>query len=75
MSTYPAVGSRAVKKALRRAGWVPRQGKGHTIFSKEGRTIPVDDDQERFSAGLLAAMRKQSGLSRSEFIEMLKGKG
>jgi len=34
--------------------------------------VVVDDDVKRFSAGLLAAMRLKSGLSRDEFIELLK---
>jgi hypothetical protein len=34
--------------------------------------IVVDDDVKRFSRGLLAAMRRQSELSREEFVALLK---
>ena len=73
MSTYPAVGSREVKRALRSDGWVERVGKGHTVFHKGARVVVVDDDVKRFSTGLLGAMRRQTGLSRQDFIRKLKG--
>lgn len=72
MPEYPAVGSREVKRAFALAGWLGRQGKGHQVFTKGSRVVVVDDDVKRFSAGLLAAMRLKSGLSRDEFIELLK---
>jgi len=69
---YPSVGSKEVKRAFELAGWLGRRGKGHTVFTKGSRVVVVDDDVKRFSSGLLAAMRRQSGLSREEFIEHLK---
>jgi hypothetical protein len=62
--------AKEVKRAFELAGWLGRRGKGHTVFTKGSRV--VDDDVKRFSSGLLAAMRRQSGLSREEFIEHLK---
>ena len=73
MSEYPAVGSREVKRALLRAGWQPRQGRGHTVFSKGRRTVVVDDDVKRFSAKLLGLMRHQVGMDRDAFISLLRG--
>lgn len=73
MTEYPAVGSREVKRALVRDGWSPRRGRGHTIFSKGGRTVVVDDDVKRFSPKLLGLMRRQVGLDRDAFIDLLRG--
>ncbi|MGH2556545.1 MAG: hypothetical protein ACRDHO_12610 [Actinomycetota bacterium] len=61
-----------MKKAFRRAGWLARSGKGHTVFTDGVHTVPVDDDVKRFSPGLLAAMRRESGLARDEFIRLLR---
>lgn len=72
MTDHPAVGSREVKRAFELAGWTGRQGKGHTVFSKGSRVVVVDDDVKRFSRGLLAAMRRQSELSREEFVVLLR---
>jgi predicted RNA binding protein YcfA (HicA-like mRNA interferase family) len=73
VTEYPAVGSRKVKRALLRAGWHPRRGRGHTVFSKGTRTVVVDDDVKRFSPKLLALMRRQAGLDRDAFIAFLRG--
>ena len=73
MVEYPSVGSREVKRAFRSAGWLSRQGKGHSVFSKGPRSVVVDDDVKRFSAKLLALMRRQAGMSREEFIRLLRG--
>jgi predicted RNA binding protein YcfA (HicA-like mRNA interferase family) len=73
VTEYPAVGSREVKRALTRAGWEARPGKGHTVFSKGRRTVVVDDDVKRFSAKLLGLMRRQTGLGRDRFIGLLRG--
>ena len=73
MSEYPAVGSREVKRALLRAGWQARQGRGHTVFTKGRMTVVVDDDVKRFSAKLLGLMRRQAGMDRDAFIALLRG--
>jgi hypothetical protein len=72
VTEYPAVGSREVKRALARAGWDPRPGRGHTVFSKERRTVVVDDDVKQFSAKLLGLMRRQIGMDRESFIALLR---
>lgn len=69
---YPAVGSRELKQALEIDGWTRRQGKGHTVFTKGSRVVVVDDDVKQFSRGLLAAMRRESGLSREAFPALLR---
>jgi len=73
VTDYPAVGSREVKQALKRAGWESRPGKGHTVFSKGRRTVVVDDDVKRFSAKLLGLMRRQIGMDRESLIALLRG--
>ncbi len=42
------------------------------MFTKGSRVVVVDDDVKRFSPGLLAAMRGESGLGRDEYIDLLK---
>ncbi len=73
MTEYPAVGSREVKRAFVKAGWLSRPGKGHTVFSKGENTIVVDDDVKRFSPKLLALMRRQAAFDRETFIALLRG--
>jgi hypothetical protein len=73
VTEYPAVGSRELKRALARAGWDARPGRGHTVFSKGRRTVVVDDDVKRFSAKLLGLMRRQIGMDRESFIALLRG--
>ncbi len=54
------------------AGW-NEWARGHTVFHKGARVVVVDDGVKRFSAGSLGAMRRQTGLSRQDFIRKLKG--
>ena len=67
--------SRGEARSLVADGWSVRPGRGHTVFSKEGRTVVVDDDIKRFSAKLLGLMRGQMGMDREAFIALLRGEG
>jgi hypothetical protein len=62
-----------VKRALLRAGWQARQGKGHTVFSMGRKTVVVDDDVKQFSGKLLGLMRRQLGMDRDAFVSLLRG--
>ena len=73
MTEFPAIGSREVKRAFLAAGWFARQGRGHTVFTKGPHTVVVDDDVKRFSAKLLALIRRQSGMDRATFLRFLRG--
>ena len=73
MAELPAVGSRELQAAFRRAGWTGRRGKGHTVFSLGGRTVTIDDDRKRIPAGTLAAIRRKAGLDGDTFVALLRG--
>jgi len=78
MTRLPALSSRQIIHALRRAGFVeaPHRGKGsHRAFCRvgpEGKTrlviVPQGKDIPR---GTLLAILDQAGLSREEFLRLL----
>ena len=78
MSKLPALSSRQIIAALRRAGFVeaPRRGKGsHRAFCRicpRGQTRLVIVPQGKdIPKGTVLAILEQAGLTRDEFLELL----
>ena len=78
MTKFPVVDSSKVIKALRKAGFedAPKRGKGSHIA-----LIKHDNDQTRLviipkrdplPKGTLLAILKQAGLTKTQFLELLK---
>ena len=77
MSRLPALSSRRIIQALRKAGFVeaPKRGKGsHLAFVRHGPSgtrlviVPHGHDIPR---GTVLAILEQAGLNRDEFIRLL----
>lgn len=78
MPKLPVVSSKQVVRVLQKAGFVdaPKRGKGsHLAFVKTGagktRLVIVPDRNEN-PKGTLFAILEQAGLSKDEFINLLK---
>jgi predicted RNA binding protein YcfA (HicA-like mRNA interferase family) len=79
MTKLPVISSREVIKALRTAGFedAPKRGKGsHSALVRRGpdkSRLVIVPDRKTLPIGTLRAILDQAGLTRDEFIELLKG--
>lgn len=78
MPKLPILSSKQVVRALRMAGFTkaPKRGKGsHLAFVKKdgGKTrLVIVPDRNEIPKGTLLAILEQSGLTKDEFVELLK---
>ncbi len=74
MSKLPVISGRACVRALERAGfYVRRQTGSHLILRRDDPFAQVVvSDHKVLDRGTLRAIIRQSGLSVSEFVELLK---
>jgi predicted RNA binding protein YcfA (HicA-like mRNA interferase family) len=78
MTTLPAISSKEVIKALRSAGFedAPKRGKGsHSALvkrSKDKARLVIVPDRKTLPRGTLRAILDQAGLTKDEFIALLK---
>ena len=78
MRKLPVVSSKDVIKALRSAGFedAPKRGKGsHSALvkrSKDKARIVIVPDRKTLPRGTLRAILDQAGLTKDEFIDLLK---
>jgi predicted RNA binding protein YcfA (HicA-like mRNA interferase family) len=72
LSKLPLLSWREVVKALGKVGFaVARQRGSHIILVKDERTIPVPRHDE-IKGGLLLEIIAEAGLTRAEFLELLR---
>lgn len=72
MSKLPLLSWRNIVKALAKAGFqVARQKGSHLILVKDEYVIPVPKHRE-IKRGLLQAIIAEAGLTREEFLKLLK---
>ena len=72
MSKLPLLSWREIVKALAKAGFqVARQKGSHLILVKEEYIVPVPKHRE-IKRGLLHAIITEAGLTREEFLKLLK---
>ena len=72
MSRLPLLSWREVVKALEKAGFqVARQKGSHLILVKDEYIVPVPK-HEQIKRGLLMAIITESGLTKEEFLKLLK---
>ena len=72
MSKLPLLSWREVVKALEKAGFqVARQKGSHLILVKGECIVPVPK-HEQIKRGLLLAIIAESGLTKEEFLKLLK---
>ena len=74
MTRLPSVTPREVMAALLKAGFVERKGRGsHRAFRhpQTRRIVTVSVHSEALKRGTLAAIIRQSGISRDNFLELL----
>ena len=72
MSKLPLLSWREVVKALEKAGFqVARQKGSHLILVKDECIVPVPK-HEQIKRGLLMAIIAESGLTKEEFLKLLK---
>ena len=77
MSRLPALSSRRIIQALRKAGFVeaPKRGKGsHLAFLRDdpsGTRLVIVPYGHDIPKGTVLAILEQAGLSRDEFLELL----
>ena len=72
MSKLPLLSWREVVKALGKLGFaVARQKGSHIILVKDERAIPVPR-HDHMKSGLLLETIVEAGLSREEFLELLR---
>ncbi len=72
MSKLPLLSWRDIVKALAKAGFqVVRQKGSHLILVKDEYVIPVPKHRE-IKRGLLQAIIAEAGLTREEFLKLLK---
>jgi predicted RNA binding protein YcfA (HicA-like mRNA interferase family) len=75
LSKLPLLSWRDVVKALTRAGFrVVRQRGSHLILVKEEKIVPVPKHKV-IKRGLLQAIIVEAGLTREEFLQLLRGTG
>jgi len=79
MPRLPVLSGRELVKILKKIGFVPvRQRGSHIVLSKsspEGRRGLVIPDHREIDRGTLVEIIRQAGLTRKEFLELLKKKG
>ena len=74
MSKLPLLSWREVVKALARAGFqVARQKGSHLILVKDDAVVPVPK-HEQIKKGLLLEIIREAGLSKEEFLRLIKEK-
>jgi predicted RNA binding protein YcfA (HicA-like mRNA interferase family) len=72
LSKLPLLSWREVVKALEKAGFqVARQKGSHLILVKDECIVPVPK-HEQIKRGLLMAIIAESGLTKEEFLKLLK---
>ena len=72
MSKLPLLSWREVVKALEKAGFqIARQKGSHLILVKDECIVPVPK-HEQIKRGLLMAIIAESGLTKEEFLKLLK---
>ena len=72
MSKLPLLSWREVVKALRKAGFqVERQRGSHLILTKDELIVPVPK-HEQLKKGLLMTIIEEAGLTKEEFLKLLK---
>jgi len=75
LSKLPLLSWRDVIKALTRVGFrVVRQRGSHLILVKEEKIVPVPKHKV-IKRGLLQAIIVEAGLTREEFLQLLRGTG
>lgn len=78
MPKLPVVSSKQIIRILQKAGfeYAPKRGKGsHSAFVKRDKDttrLVIVPDRNEIPKGTLLAIIEQAGLTREEFIEMLK---
>jgi predicted RNA binding protein YcfA (HicA-like mRNA interferase family) len=78
MTKLPVISSKEVIKALRSAGFedAPKRGKGsHSALIKRGidkARLVIVPDRKTIPRGTLRAILDQAGLTKDEFIVLLK---
>ncbi len=72
MSKLPLLSWREVVKALGKVGFqVERQRGSHLILVKNERIVPIPK-HDQIKKGLLMAIIEEAGLTREEFLKLLK---
>ncbi len=72
MSKLPLLSWRDIVKALGKAGFqVERQRGSHLILVKNDRIVPIPK-HEQIKKGLLMAIIEEAGLTKEEFLKLLK---
>jgi predicted RNA binding protein YcfA (HicA-like mRNA interferase family) len=72
LSKLPLLSWREVVKALEKAGFqIARQKGSHLILVKDECIVPVPR-HEQIKRGLLMAIIAESGLTKEEFLKLLK---
>jgi predicted RNA binding protein YcfA (HicA-like mRNA interferase family) len=72
LSKLPLPSWREIVKALSKAGFeVARQKGSHLVLLKGERIVPVPK-HEQIKKGLLMAIIEEAGLTKEEFLELLK---
>ena len=72
MSELPLLSWREVVKALGKVGFsVARQRGSHIILVKDERAIPIPR-HDQIKRGLLLEIIAEAGLTREEFLELLR---
>jgi predicted RNA binding protein YcfA (HicA-like mRNA interferase family) len=72
LSKLPLLSWREVVKALKKAGFqIARQKGSHLILVKDECIVPVPR-HEQIKRGLLMAIIEESGLTKEEFLKLLK---
>ncbi len=78
MTKLPVLSGREVIKILKKAGWTPVRQKGsHIILVKhthEGKKGVVVPNHREVDVGTLSEIIRQAGLTRKEFLELMKKK-
>jgi len=78
MPKLPVVSSKEIIRALEKAGfeYAPKRGKGsHFAFvrkDKDRTRLVIVPDRREIPKGTLLSILEQSGLSKEEFIRLLK---
>lgn len=78
MPKLPVLSSKEIVQALRKAGfeYAPRRGKGsHSAFvrrSKDGARLVIVPERKEIPKGTLASILEQAGLSKQEFLDLLR---
>jgi predicted RNA binding protein YcfA (HicA-like mRNA interferase family) len=72
LSKLPLLSWREVVKALTKAGFQVERQKGSHLILLKNELIVVVPKHEQIKKGLLLAIIEEAGLTRQEFMELLK---